>query len=249
MPESNAPERQPSVLAELGGVVDGERVSLDRRLFLQLLAYGGCTDTKPLLSELSEAEIPAVVYLDVNDPTGIAVAAVFEDPERFVSSLRPVLTGGAFSKLIPKPHLTMFGRTYAFGYEKDLQDTLIRKPQSRLADARNAWAVWYPLRRKGLYETLSEEEQHEVQLEHMRAGRSFSRDSGIVDIRLACHGLDQNDNDFVLGLLGARLVPLSMVVQLMRKSEQTSRYIERLGPFFVGKVAGRTIQPPEATES
>ena len=55
------------------------------------------------------------------------------------------------------------------------------------------------------------------------------------DIRLACHGLDVHDNDFVVGLVGKDLHPLSAVVQAMRKTQQTSLYLDRLGPFFVGR--------------
>ena len=55
------------------------------------------------------------------------------------------------------------------------------------------------------------------------------------DIRLACHGLDKDDNDFVIGLIGKDLFPLSAIVQSMRKTQQTSLYLERLGPFFVGR--------------
>ena len=55
-------------------------------------------------------------------------------------------------------------------------------------------------------------------------------------MRLACHGLDANDNEFVIGLLGAKLHPLSHVVQTMRKTKQTSEYISQMGPFFVGRV-------------
>ena len=41
----------------------------------------------------------------------------------------------------------------------------------------------------------------------------------------------------VVGLLGPKLHPLSAIVQEMRKTEQTSQYLDSLGPFFVGKVA------------
>ena len=46
---------------------------------------------------------------------------------------------------------------------------------------------------------------------------------------------DVDDNDFVIGLMGAELYPLSRIVQDMRKTQQTALYIESLGPFFVGK--------------
>jgi hypothetical protein len=58
-------------------------------------------------------------------------------------------------------------------------------------------------------------------------------DSTPDDVRLACHGLDKSDNDFVIGLIGSQLLPLS--VQRMRKTKQTSLHLDRLGPFFVGK--------------
>jgi chlorite dismutase len=47
--------------------------------------------------------------------------------------------------------------------------------------------------------------------------------------------LDKNDNDFVIGLLGRELYPLSAVIQTMRKTKQTSQYLESLGPFFIGR--------------
>ena len=58
-----------------------------------------------------------------------------------------------------------------------------------------------------------------------------------VRTALACHGLDKFDNDFVIGLLGPELYPLSCIVQRMRKTKQTSQHLERLGPFWIGKVA------------
>jgi chlorite dismutase len=61
-----------------------------------------------------------------------------------------------------------------------------------------------------------------------------------MDIRLACHGLDVNDNDFVIGLIGKDLAPLSQLVETMRPTAQTSEYLEKLGPFFVGRVLWRS---------
>ena len=43
-----------------------------------------------------------------------------------------------------------------------------------------------------------------------------------------------HDNDFVIGLVGRQLHPLSHLVQAMRKTTQTSQYLQTLGPFFVG---------------
>jgi hypothetical protein len=57
----------------------------------------------------------------------------------------------------------------------------------------------------------------------------------VHDVRLACYGLDRDDNDFVIGLIGKDLFPLSAIVQTMRKTQQTSLYLDRLGPFFIGR--------------
>ena len=75
--------------------------------------------------------------------------------------------------------------------------------------------------------------------EHGTIGMSFGVGDYAHDIRLACHGLDKDDNDFVIGLIGKDLYPLSAIVQTMRKTQQTSLYLERLGPFFVGRASGR----------
>ena len=103
--------------------------------------------------------------------------------------------------------------------------------------------MWYPLRRTGAFEELEEKEQRAVLAEHGGVGRTFGKAGVAHDIRLACHGLSRDDNDFVIGLLGADLHPLSAVVQRMRKTRQTARYIARLGPFFVGRVLWQAPLP------
>ena len=73
-------------------------------------------------------------------------------------------------------------------------------------------------------------------MEHAMIGRTYVEAGYAHDIRLACFGLDARDNDFVIGLMGTTLYPLSHLVGEMRKSQQTAQYLESLGPFFVGKV-------------
>ena len=72
--------------------------------------------------------------------------------------------------------------------------------------------------------------------EHAMIGQSYAQAGYAYDIRLACFGLDQNDNEFVIGLVGPELYPLSRLIQEMRHTQQTAKYIDSLGPFFVGKV-------------
>ena len=230
-------EREELDVAEHGRSADGETTSLDRRLFMQLHAYGGARDTAVLTSSLDAAGVAAVLYEDVNDPFGVALLTLSESPDAFVSEHRVFLQSSPFAELQPKPELTMLGRTYAIGYEQDLQEALVERPRRRVLDPELRWAIWYPLRRAGSFEQLSRREQDTVLMEHGGVGMAFGRAGLGYDIRLACHGLDRDDNDFVVGLLGPQLHPLSVIVQRMRKTKQTSLHLERLGPFFVGRVA------------
>jgi hypothetical protein len=229
-------------VAEHGRTADGDTTSLDRRLYMQLHAFGGAAETAPLAAALVEAGLDAVLYEDVNDPEGVAVLTVTEDPGAFVTSVRSFLQGSPFADLDRKPELTMLGRTYAIGHEHDLEDALVVRPRGRVLDPKLPWAIWYPLRRAGSFEQLSRKEQDSILMEHGGVGMAFGRAGLGFDIRLACHGLDQADNDFVIGLLGPELHPLSIIVQRMRKTRQTSLHLERLGPFFVGRVAWQS--PP-----
>jgi chlorite dismutase len=224
-------------VAEHGRTAEGEATSLDRRLYMQLHAFGGAGDTSTLVSALEAADVVGTLYEDVNDPTGVALLTMSETPGVFVSELRSFLQSPPFSELEAKPELTMLGRTYAIGYEQDLEETLVERPRRRVLDPKLEWAIWYPLRRAGSFEQLSRSEQNAILMEHGGIGMSFGRAGLGYDIRLACHGLDKLDNDFVVGLLGPELHPLSIIVQRMRKTRQTSLHLERLGPFFVGRVA------------
>jgi chlorite dismutase len=224
-------------VAEHGRSADGETTSLDRRLFMQLQAFGGARDTARLAAALEEAGVDAVLYEDVNDPEGVAVLTLTEDPSTFVTGVRSLFQAQPFAGLARKPELAMLGRTYALGYEPDLEETLVARPRRRVLDPELRWAIWYPLRRSGSFEQLTRKEQDTILMEHGGIGMAFGRAGLGYDIRLACHGLDQADNDFVVGLLGPELHPLSVIVQRMRKTRQTSLHLERLGPFFVGRVA------------
>jgi chlorite dismutase len=234
-PEGN--ELEGVDVAEHGRSAEGETTSLDRRLFMQLHAYGGAGETAALTAALEPAGVSGVLYEDVNDPTGVALLTVSESPEAFVGEYRAFLQSPPFSGLRPKPELTMLGRTYSLGYEQDLEETLVERPRRRVLDPGLPWAIWYPLRRAGSFEQLSRREQDTVLMEHGGIGMAFGRAGLGYDIRLACHGLDRDDSDFVIGLLGPELHPLSVIVQRMRKTKQTSLHLERLGPFFVGRVA------------
>jgi chlorite dismutase len=208
----------------------------DRRLFMQLHVFSGCADTKPLVEALENSRLEAVLYQDLNDPRGVGVLSLAENPAGFVREGRELLNAEPFAGLAHRPQLTMIGRTYASGFEADLDDWLLRRPRRTVLNPAWPWSVWYPLRRVGAFARLSPQEQGAIIREHSVLGRAYGERDLAHDVRLACHGLDANDNDFVIGLIGRELHPLSHLVQAMRKTAQTSQYLQSLGPFFVGHV-------------
>ena len=231
-------------VAERAGHHTGNPQVLETRLFMQLLAFDCAPQLDPrqaierLGDALAAQRVQAVLYEDVNAPRGLAVLTYSEDPGHFVNHVRPALLS-AGDGLVQRPELTMLGRTYATGYEPDLRYWLLQRPVETVREPRWPWAVWYPLRRSGAFARLEPKEQGAILREHGTIGRAYGAQDLAHDIRLACHGLDAHDNEFVIGLVGKDLHPLSHVVQSMRKTRQTSEFIAQMGPFFIGHVARR----------
>jgi hypothetical protein len=234
--EGTAAQPAPLDLSEKGRR-DGKVISLDRRLFMKFTAFGNCSNPSAAIERLGAAGVVGALYLDASDAQGIGVMVASEDPAYFVTSLREVFNSAPFDTFEHKAEFDMLGRSYSIGYESDLEDTLLVKPKQKLVNPRNEWAVWYPLQRAKGFQLLSADHQRRILAEHGTLAKRFGVAGLAADIRLACHGLDRNDNDFIVGLVGPMLHPLSAVVQEMRRTEQTAQYLESLGPFFVGKAA------------
>ena len=226
---------EPIDLREKGGIRGGAQQTSDVRLFMQLLAFGKADNTSELVKALSASGMDAVLYEDLNDPHGIGLLTWSTDPEFFVSKLRPFLNRTPFVSLELKPEFTMMGRTYALGHEPNLDDWLLKRSPNTVTDPANIWHVWYPLRRKGEFNALPQEEQTAILREHGGIGHAFGTSGFAQDVRLACFGIDSNDSDFVIGLIGKELFPLSACVQAMRKTKQTAHYMQSMGPFFIGR--------------
>lgn len=220
--------------------------AMDRRLFMQLLVFecSPTADPTAAIERLSQAltrrGANAVIYEDVNNPLGIGVLSYSEQPADFITRVRPCFIGLG---LTIRPEFTMLGRSYATGYEADLEYWLLQRPAETVQNAAWPWAVWYPLRRSGAFARLEGREQGSILREHADIGKAYGAQDLAHDVRLACHGLDAKDNEFVIGLIGKDLHPLSHVVQNMRKTRQTSEYISQMGPFFVGHTV-RSIKRP-----
>jgi hypothetical protein len=226
-------------LSEKGRGPEGQPVTLDRRLFMQFMAFrNGNRDF--LAQQFEKISAQAVLYQDLNDAQGIGVMAYCEDPGYIVDQLHPILNAPELQQMTFKEEFTMLGRTYAIGYEADLENVLINRPIERVCDPKTPWAVYYPLRRSGQFERQSREDQRKMLSEHGGIGHAYGKAGFATDIRLAGHGLNKDDNDFIVGLLGEKLFPLSALVQHMRRTRQTSEFIQKMGPFFVGRA---TWQP------
>lgn len=217
-------------LSEKGRDPDGKPITLNRRLFMQFMAFTGSADD--VVAACKRNSLQAVVYADVNDTNGVGVMFYCEDPGYLFETAQPALQK---INIQQKQSFTMLGRTYSIGYENNLEEVLIRQPVKRICDPKNAWGVFYPLRRSGMFERESKDSQRKMLMEHGGIGHAFGRAGLATDIRLSAHGLNTEDHDFVIGLLGEKLFPLSAVVQRMRRTRQTSEFIEAMGPFFVGK--------------
>lgn len=224
---------------------DGSPQALDRRLFMALHVFtGDGVDAEAALVEAArDSGLECVLYRDVNDPRGVGLLCLSEDPACFATTLRERLNAEPFQRLRHRPEMTMLGRTYAVGYEPDLEDWLLRKPRRAVLDPAWPWAVWYPLRRTGAFSALPHQEQRAILAEHARIGIAYGQADLAHDIRLACHGMNAADNEFVIGLVGRDLHPLSHLVQTMRRTRQTSEFIQSMGPFFVGHALWRSRMP------
>jgi hypothetical protein len=243
--EGHSAAEAPLDVRERGAQRDGQPQLLDRRLFMQLLVFraGAVADsehcTKKLGAALRGSGVGMVIYEDMNDPFSLGLLTFSEEPADFLTKVRPAVA--ALDRMVtPRSDFTMLGRTYSSGFEPDLEFWLLNRPRETVLNEAWPWAIWYPLRRSGAFARLEPREQGGILREHGTIGKSYGAANLAHDVRLACHGLDARDNEFVIGLIGKDLHPLSHVVQAMRATRQTAEFIEQMGPFFVGRAVHRS---------
>lgn len=224
----------PPELAEKG---HGGTVS-NRRLYFQLRvldapdanqAHEGIIKLRESLRGVGKGWI---LYRDTCSAHSVGVLVWSEEPEDFALKLPNAIA--SCGKLVERRGWTMLGRTYANGHERDLEDFLLKKPARTLLCEDERWAIWYPMRRKGLFYLRPPAEQCDMLLTHASIGKSYADAGAAKDVRLKCYGIDEKDNEFVIGLIGKELFPLSRIVEDLRKTEHTSTYMQSLGPFFIG---------------
>ena len=234
----------PPELREVGApsTTTGERQFMTRRLYMQVRVLDVDLKLVPDMAKFVQslqtllANIPCVLYKDITANNAIGLATWSEDPAFFATELNSILANPTIaSKFVERVGWTMFGKTYSNGHEKDLEEYLFKKPIRTTTKDEWDWAVWYPLRRKGPFYVQPPSEQCKMLLHHAAIGKAFSELHAAHDVRLKCFGMDGNDNEYVVGLMGDDLHALSRVVEEMRKTRHTAEFIERLGPFFVGQ--------------
>ncbi len=234
------PELPTINVAERGRGADGKPISLDRRLFMQFMALGNCPNVSAVTDMLTAENPQATLYQDLHDPTGLGLLLFSENADYLLDTINSLFSQPALADCHVKPEYTMLGRTYSIGYESDLEEVLIRRPVTRVCNPDLPWSIWYPVRRSGEFERESADQQKKMLMEHGGIGHAFGKAGYATDIRLAAHGLNKEDNDFIVGLLGKDLFPLSALVQRMRRTRQTSEFIKNMGPFFIGRVVWQT---------
>ena len=242
--QKRPPRPEPVDLREIGARIDGKPQVSDKRLFFQLHVFERCFYPDAIIDMIKSKTPAAVFYDDLNNPAGLGILLVADDPALLMQqsgALRNI-QDNSVSQISYRPEMTMTGRTYSSGREPNLEEWLLNKPLQNVLNPDFPWAIWYPLRRKPDFYRLEDRERGRILAEHARLGRSYAAGGYASDIRLACFGLDTNDNEFVIGLVGPELHPLSRLIQDMRQTEQTTKYIESLGPFFVGKVRQRFVK-------
>jgi chlorite dismutase len=246
----NEPDTKPGLpvidVTEYGGTRGGTRQAMDRRIYMHLVVFDepSLDATRADLAQslgdrLRTVGVAAVVYADAVNPRGHGLLTWREDPADLVGAVRSLFAKPPLDRVALRPGWAMLGRTYATGHEPDLEAVLLRRSVEHVQNPSLPWHVWYPLRRTRAFSSLDPHEQARVLREHARIGMAYGASELAHDVRLACYGLDAADNEFVIGLCGKDLHPLSHLVQTMRKTRQTREYIAHMGPFFVGRVVDR----------
>jgi len=234
-------------VTEYGGTRGGVRQSMDRRLFMHLVVFdelrsdgGDAVDVGRAFGEaIGKEGLASVFYADAVSPRGYGLLTWNEDPGKLVGAVRRLFAAPFSARVALRSGWAMIGRTYATGHEPDLEYTLLRRPVEQVLNHAHPWHIWYPLRRTPAFSSLESHEQSQVLREHAQIGMAYGASELAHDVRLACYGLDAADNEFIIGLCGKDLHPLSHLVQAMRRTRQTREYIAQMGPFFVGRVLER----------
>ena len=183
----------------------------DRRLFMQLQVLTGVAEAKPLVAALEASGVPGVALRRRERSAGRGRPRASPRTRRSSPASSGALLGREpFAGLTPRPELTMLGRTYASGFEPDLEDWLLAPAAPHRAESRVAVGHLVSAAPDGRLRAPGRPRSRRASCASTATiGRGYGDADLAHDVRLACHGLDTHDNDFVIGLVGRELHPLS----------------------------------------
>ena len=147
--ERPEPDRRPSPpdLLEHGAPKAGIPQTLDARLFVQLQVFTGCSDAAVLVDPIRRSGLDAVLYADVNDPRGVGLLTMSEDPEIFTGPARALLAHPPFDRLTHRPELTMLPSEYFARHcviASDSDDDFVAPTIATVGADHVAWSSDFP---------------------------------------------------------------------------------------------------------
>ena len=92
-------------ILEKGRTQEGREISLDRRLYMQFLAFGEAKEPHQIIEALDESDIPGVLYKDLNDPYGLGLLSFSESPDDFLTKVHSLLRNHPFLHPIHKLYI------------------------------------------------------------------------------------------------------------------------------------------------
>ena len=240
------PGLPPIDVNEYGGKKDGERQAMNRRLFMQLLVFdapaGEAADEigKDLAAQLRHNAIAGVVYADASSPRGLGLLTWSEDPAHFVQAVRPLFARRLAAQGGPAPAV------------RDARPHLRHGP--RAGPRARAPAPRHP-ERDERRSTRGTSGTRSAARARSRGSTRRSRAASCASTRRSASptarpswrttsasratGSTPRTTSSSSASSGASSTRFSHLVQTMRKTRQTSEYIAKMGPFFVGFVLHR----------
>ncbi len=148
------------------------------------------------------------LYVDANDPQGIGIMVASEDPDYFVTRLATLFNRRPFADFVHRPRVRHA--------RSQLLDRLRVRPRGHTAREAARKAA-EPREYTGPSGTRCSaprssrpcpaDHQRRILAEHGSLAKRYGAGGHAADVRLACHGLDSNDNDFIVGLARTQATP------------------------------------------
>ena len=133
----------------------GQPQRADTRLFMQLLVFGGCSDSTSLIDALEQCWTWRACCMKTSTTHAVSALLTFSDDPAHVSGPRaPASETGSVRDARPETGIHDARPHASLGYEPDLIDVLLHRPGRTVLNREWPWSIWYPLRRSGRFAQL-----------------------------------------------------------------------------------------------